>query len=393
MKVAKLLVMIFVLALTANAFAVYTPHIWHEDPTLYAGQTVYLKSAPSTPDNSPMHESWNLVDEFVDGNSNPYWLGAATTYAYKGYFYRILFYGGTPTLHIEPTAKVAFRDNIYAGSSSGSAGHGTVNVEGILIANRLRGWKVDTTMEVNVWGDGYLELNELYLGNNDWTGESTGWCNLMGGTIITNNMVFFLDGYVDITGGELLILNSNWDVNDVEAAIAAGDIFNSNADEGYALDVTTKDVDGTLYTSVTLKFDPLGRALYLLGEALGEKAHALDDLSNAIAMEAAARGFFQEVLSTLQPGTPDYLVVETAKAWTLVAQVGEQAAQRKINKTVRRLEDVLDLFGAEPPPLGEIPSLEDVEVEMADLNVDGVIDLRDLAALTEQWLGSYDLEW
>ncbi|UCC21553.1 MAG: hypothetical protein JSW23_06975 [Planctomycetota bacterium] len=347
MKFAKLLVMICVLALTANAFAVYTPHIWHEDPTLYAGQTVYLKSAPSSPDNSPMHESWNLVDEYIDGNPNPHWLGSATTYAYKGKFYRILFYGADSILNIEPTAKVEFRNNIYAGSGTQDAGeHGTVNVEGILIANILRGWKRGNTMEVNVSGDGYLELNELWLGGDDYGKLSTGWCNLMGGTIITNDMRFILDGYIDITGGELLVLNSNWSVADVEAAIAAGDIFNSNVDEGYIIDITTVDVDGTLYTSVTLTFDPLQRAIYLLGQAINTKDSANEVLDEALAMEMTAKGLLDEVLMGLDPADPNYENVEDAKAMTQVAIVGERACQRKINKTAGKLESALGLLGA-----------------------------------------------
>jgi hypothetical protein len=347
MKSVKLLVMICVLALTANAFAVYTPHIlYYAEPNTYTGAEMHCKSAPSSPDISPLHESWNLVDEFIDGSPNPHYLGAPT-YAYKGYFYRMLFYGDTPTLNIEATAKVAFRSNIWAGSNVvDSGGHGTVNVEGILIANILRGWKKGTTMEVNVSGDGYLELNELYLGNNDWTGHSTGWCNLMGGTIITNDMTFFLDGYIDITGGELLVLNSNWDVAAVEAAIAAGDIFNSNIDEGYIIDVTTVDVDGTLYTSVTLEFDPLQRAIYLIGQAIDTKDSANEVLDDAMAMEKTAKGLLDDVLMGLDPEDPNYEDVETAKSHTNTAIVGERSCVRKIDKTIKKLEDALELLGA-----------------------------------------------
>jgi len=340
--------MICVLALTANAFAVYTPHIWHQDPNTYNGETIYLKSAPSSPDNSPMHESWNLVDPCLpDSNTpNPYYLGKPT-YAYKGKFYRILFYGANSILNIEATAKVQFRNNIYAGSGTQDAGeHGTVNVEGILIANILRGWKRGNTMEVNVSGDGYLELNELWLGGDDYGKLSTGWCNLMGGTIITNDMTFILDGYIDITGGELLVLNSNWDVAAVEAAIAAGDIFNSNIDEGYIIDVTTVDIDGTLYTSVTLKFDPLQRAIYLLGEVIGKKEYANEVLGDAMAMESTVKGLLDEVLMGLDPEDPFYEDVETAKQHTNMAIVGERSCVRKIDKTAKKLGDALELLGA-----------------------------------------------
>jgi hypothetical protein len=406
MKCAKLLVTFCVLVLAANAFAVYTPHIWDRvdannypyDNKEYPGtQTIYVKSAPSSPDNSPLHESANLVDEFIDGNPNPYFIGD-TTGVHPGLFYRFIFYGANTTLHIDPTGKVGFWEKMFAcGSTAGNVGN--VIVEGHLFGHELRPWKNGSTMKLYVMDGGLLELNLLRLGYSEGTPDTTGEFYLSGGLAMLQNLTFWHDAsapgpsFIDVTGGELLILNSNWSVADVEAAIAAGEIFNSNADEGYVLDVATRDVDGTLYTSVMVKFDPLSRALYLLGAAIDQKAHAMDDLSNAMAMEATAGGFFKEVLSTLEPGTPDYLTVETAKAWTLVALVGEKAAQRKINHTVLRLEDVLALFEAEPPAGGAVPSLEDLEVEMADLNVDGVIDLEDFALLTAQWLGSYEMEW
>jgi len=80
--------------------------------------------------------------------------------------------------------------------------------------------------------------------------------NLHGGIIEANNISFFdavgVDSYIDITGGELLVRNSSWSVAQIQAEIGVN-ILNTT---GEGLFVTTKDVGGVLYTSVTLVPEP-----------------------------------------------------------------------------------------------------------------------------------------
>jgi hypothetical protein len=238
MKLAKLSVVMIVLVLTANVFAVYTPHIGGS-----AGGTIYVKGPYSGgPDNSPLHESWNLTDQLIDGNPNPNYLGL---------YYQFIFYDGT--LHIDPTGKVGFTQKIFASGNDSTSypapQKGIVNVEGILFGPEIRPWKNGCPMELNVMS-GLLEIsNILRVGVSDG-GVNTGVFNLSGGLAKLNNMdIYGASSYIDITGGELLVLNSNWSVASINAAILANKIINTN---GENLNVTTKTVDSILYTSVTV---------------------------------------------------------------------------------------------------------------------------------------------
>lgn len=238
--------MLFVLLFASTSFAVLTPHIGGT-----AGGTIYVKrtlAAPHnhTPDNSPLHESWDLI---TPGSPN-----------YLGYYAKFIFYDGW--MVIDATGKVGFTDTTWIGCNvTTGGGYGILDVEGLFTGPRVRPWKGGNTMEVNV-SNGMLEVTDmLSVGISD-TGNNRGIVNLSGGTIKANNMSFYntvVDSYMDITGGELLVLNSNWDVAEVLAEIGVN-ILNTS---GEGLNVTTKDVGGTLYTSVTLVPEPA--TILLLG--------------------------------------------------------------------------------------------------------------------------------
>ncbi len=246
MKKVALLVLV-VLVLASTSFAVYTPHIGGT-----AGATIYVKrtlDAPHnhTPDNSPLHESWDLI---TPGSPN-----------YLGYYAKFIFYDGI--LHIDPTGKVGFTDTTWIGCNvTTGGGYGILNVEGLFTGPRVRPWKGGNTMEVNVLS-GMLEVTDkLSVGIAD-TGNNLGIVNLSGGVIKANNISFYDftggDSYLDITGGELLVLNSNWSEAAIQAEIGLNILNTSN--EG--LSVSTKDIGGTLYTSVTLVPEPA--TILLLG--------------------------------------------------------------------------------------------------------------------------------
>ncbi len=333
--------MICVLVLAANAFAQDCHTVGF--PKL---STVYVKGDCSAgPINSPLCEDRNTADETIDGEPNPdYYL-----------HYRFLFYDGT--MHILPTGKVAFTYIIYA-SGAGSTDcctkppyecrreTGTVIVEGTLIGGELRPWKNGCPMKLYVMDGGLLELDLLRVGYTEGTPDPPGEFYLMGGLAVLENMVIqagtYTPSFIDITGGELLINNSNWSEADVEDAIAAGDIFNSNAIDGYVIQVTTKGA----YTSVTVEYDPLAHVIALLNGAIDEKDSANEVLGDAVAMESTAKGVLDDILTGLDPEDPNYENVEDAKAMTQVAIVGERACQRKIDKTAGKLEGALGLLGA-----------------------------------------------
>lgn len=248
------LVLVLSVLLCGPALAVYTAHIGGA-----AGGTIYVKGPLSGgPDNSPLHESYNLTDEFIDGNPNP---------DYLGLYAKFIFYDGT--LHIDPTGKVGFTVKMWASGNDpdygggGVAQSGTVNVEGHLFGPEVRPWKNGCPMEINVWGNGLLECSDiLRIGVSD-VGVNTGVMNLSGGLVKVNNLdIYGDDSYIDITGGELLINNANVDVAAVDALIAGDKIVNTS---GEGLNVTVKSVEGAVYTSVTLVPEPLSMVLLGMG--------------------------------------------------------------------------------------------------------------------------------
>lgn len=243
MKSARFLALACAFALAANAFAVYTPHIGGS-----AGSTIYVKGPRSGgPDNSPLHESWNLTDEFIDSTPNPNHLGL---------YFRFIFYDGT--LHIDPTGKVGFTEKMFASGNDpnfwgdGVPQMGTVNVEGILFGTELRPWKNGCPMTVNVMC-GELILDLCRIGVSDG-GTNTGVVNLSGGLAKFDDFVFFgPNSYMDITGGELLTLTSNYDVAGINGLIGANLIRNTS---GEGLLVQLKTIEGVDYTSVMLIPEP-----------------------------------------------------------------------------------------------------------------------------------------
>jgi len=233
-----LVVIVCILVATGNAWAAYTAHIGG-----VAGGTIYVKAngvvpghAAHTPDNSPLHESWDLI---TPGSPN-----------FLGSYAKFIFYDGT--MHIDPTGKVGWTDTIWVGCNQ-AGGYGKLEVEGILTGNKLRPWKSGVTMDVSVMG-GMLEATECNVGIAD-TGNNRGIINLSGGIAKFDRMSFYdvgVDSYIDITGGELLVLNSNWSEAQVQAQIGVN-ILNST---GEGLDVSTRTVNGSLYTSVTIVPEP-----------------------------------------------------------------------------------------------------------------------------------------
>ncbi len=242
MKKFRVLCLLCLVCLASSSFAVYTAHIGES-----AGSTVYVKGPLSSgPDNSPLHESYDLI---TPGSPN-----------YLGYFYRFIFYDGT--LHIDPTGKVGFTEKIFGSgnSSSGSWGeqYGTINVEGYLTGAEIRPWKNECDYEVNVWGDGMIELSSMFRVGVSDGGTNEGYCTIKdNGLIKTADLDIYGSGsFVDVQSGEMLILNSNWSVDDV---LSESRIYNSTGD----LVVSTKDVGGVLYTSITP--EPATLLLFCLG--------------------------------------------------------------------------------------------------------------------------------
>lgn len=237
-----LLIVLLIAALAVNAHAVYTAHIGGS-----ANDNIYVKGPVSGgPDNSPLHESWDLI---TPGSPN-----------YLGYYYRFTFYDGT--LHIDPTGKVGFTEKIFgSGNQVGGGQYGTVNVEGYLTGGEIRPWKAGNHMELNVWGNGLIELSSyLHVGISD------GGINEMYATLSDSGVVqcgdidFYGAGsYLDIQdSAELLVLSASYSEADALADIVALNITNTT---GEGLVVSTKGN----YTSITTIPEPVTVLLLSLG--------------------------------------------------------------------------------------------------------------------------------
>lgn len=257
MKYIKVLVLIFVLVIVSGALAVET---WHIGGTV--GGTIYVKwdadvftggdwSNPTL--NSPLHESWNLVDELVGGNPNPFYLGDGSTYP-DGFYGKCIMYN-KGELHIDSGAKVGFGHTIWSGGHGGHGGNetGKILVTGELIVENLRHWKGGGTSWHEVTGNGILTVNNWHIGIVD-NGD-----NIVHGLIADNalvtveNLTFETAGSdLTITGGELLV--GNMTEQEVQNLIGTS-ILGSN------LVVTTKGN----YTSVTP--EPATIMLLALGTA------------------------------------------------------------------------------------------------------------------------------
>ncbi len=240
MKKVSCFVLLCLLVCASASFAAYTAHIGGS-----AGSTIYVKGPYSGgPDNSPLHESWDLI---TPGSPN-----------YLGYYYRFIFYNGT--LHIDPTGKVGFEEKIFGSGNDSSSypgqQYGTINVEGYLTGGEIRPWKNGNDYEVNVWGDGIIELSSMFRVGVSDGGVNEGYCTIQdNGLIKTADLdIYGAGSFVDIQGGKMLILNNNWSVADV---LAESRIFSSSGN----LVVGTELVDDVLYTSIT----PEPATLFLLG--------------------------------------------------------------------------------------------------------------------------------
>jgi hypothetical protein len=229
------LMLLVVLLVAGTTFAVYTAHIGGS-----AGSTIYVKGPNSGgPDNSPLHESWDLIDPL-----SPNFLGGT------GYYNWFVFYDGT--LHIDPTGRVGADKLFGSGNDSTSypaPQYGTTNVEGYLhIVTQLRPWKAGCDMELNVWGNGQVDTGLLSVGISD------GGTNEMYATLSDNGVVqagdiaFYGAGsFLDIQdSAQLLVLSSNYSEGDANADITAQNIINTT---GEGLAVSTVG-DYTLITTV-----------------------------------------------------------------------------------------------------------------------------------------------
>jgi len=260
MKNVKVMLVFCVLVLTGSALAVET---WHIGGSV--GGTIYVKwdadvftggdwDNPTL--NSPLHESWNLVDPCVGGVLNPYYLGDGSTYP-DGFYGKVIMYDQAE-LRIDAGAKVGVGYCIWSGGNvTGGNDWGKVIVEdGWLITEKLRHWKGGGQSWHEVLGDGILEANYWEIGSVD-NGD-----NIVHGLIADNalakieNLSFNTAGStLDITGGKLLV--KNYSVNEVvNDLICCGWITNTS---GEGLMVLTEGD----YTSVQLLPEP--STLLILG--------------------------------------------------------------------------------------------------------------------------------
>lgn len=236
MKNVKIVLMVCFLALAGNALAVET---WHIGGVV--GGTIYVKADEEVfgeACNSPLHESWNLVDEFVGGNPNPFYLGDGTTYP-DGWYGKMIMYD-MAELRIDEGAKVGVGYCIWSGGNVASGGDwGKVIVRGELLTEKLRHWKGGGTSWHEVRGDGILTANYWEIGSVDNGDNIVHGLIADNGLVTVENLLFQTAGSdLTITGGKLLV--GNLSVQEVQDLIGVSIL-------GSGLVVGTEGA----YTSVT----------------------------------------------------------------------------------------------------------------------------------------------
>ena len=147
--------------------------------------------------------------------------------------------------------------------------------------------------------------------------------------------------------------------------------------------------DGYLH-ALLLKPTPRKVAIDNVKDAIHEKTEALSIINAALEKERAALEALNQLAATEALGDfnePDLLM---AKRQIQRAIFGERVAKRLLIRSRTRLEIALAVLRGQTPPAGTTDA--DVELERADVNADGVVDLRDFAIVTNRWLESYQVE-
>jgi hypothetical protein len=265
-KMRKLVVLI-VMVITSFAFATETWHIGGS-----AGGTIYVKADnvvfPNAT-NSPMHESWNLVDQYIDGVLNPHFLGTSSSYD-PGFYGKFIMYD-MGEFYVDVGAKVGIgmgtgNGTLWSGGNvTGGNDWGRVVINGELIVNTFRHWKGGGYSYHIVEGDGILRANTWNIGIVD-TGVNNVYASIEDNALaVIQNLKFepTSASYVDITGGELLVKTAYLGTNVVTVDSLIGTWITNSTHEG--LLVSTKNIGGVDYTSVTLLPEPATVALLGLG--------------------------------------------------------------------------------------------------------------------------------
>lgn len=129
-----------------------------------------------------------------------------------------------------------------------------------------------------------------------------------------------------------------------------------------------------------------------LEDALKFKQQILLDLEQALAREYATTSVIQK-LRHGGVNDPNRLDLNKAVNQTKLAVVKERLAKKTIDRSVDNLCDVLEIFSADSPYLEDTRKFKEMlsltfqeEVQNADINGDGAIDMLDILEISRFWL-------
>jgi len=126
-----------------------------------------------------------------------------------------------------------------------------------------------------------------------------------------------------------------------------------------------------------------------INQAIKHKLASLAELQAALAQESISLDALDELIKSGDFGNLERRHLLKAKSTIHRTILAEKLCIRKLNGTIKDLKIALAALDGKVPPPGW-PKLEtDIELEMADVSADGVVDLRDFAMLANQWLKSY----
>jgi hypothetical protein len=148
------------------------------------------------------------------------------------------------------------------------------------------------------------------------------------------------------------------------------------------------DEDADIYVSYRIE-EPYELAILHIEKAIEKKNEAITKIDAAMNEEIQAYEALDELLLSGEYGDLSKKDIIKAKREVLTALRRQKICRTVLHSSIRRLENALILLDQEVEPQSWPDDINE-HIIQADINVDGKVDLRDMALLMDSWLGSYE---
>ncbi|MHC4456456.1 MAG: hypothetical protein ACYS0I_05070 [Planctomycetota bacterium] len=230
--------------------------------------------------------------------------------------------------------------------------------------------------EINIYSGVLTFPDEMYI-----SGSPDGAVNIYGG-------ILTFPGDVEIWVSPRSAINIyGYDFHyDPAAGVNGGGLLTGYLADGNAFSINGIDEQEYLFFNLITDWTII--ASVQIQAAIAEKLEAIEKINAAQEKEQTAMEAIDELLAGGELGDLSRRDVIWAKNRARSAIIQERIAKFGLKKTIRRLEDALDVLGWEQEPQicpkGPLPE----PLPGADINKDGVVDFQDFSVLAETWLKS-----